>query len=292
MPRLFERVTIAGVGLIGGSLALAARSAGLIGEVVGLGRSAANLRHRTATRHHRPLQPRPARRRPRRRLAAAGGAGAQHRRRSRTPARRRLRAGAVVSDVGSVKAAVRARGRGGVAGRASPSSARIRSPAPKSRAPQRRAPICSAAAAASSRRDAAATPAAVAKIRALWEGVGMRVDEMEAARHDRDPRLGEPPAARRRLQRRQRAARRRRGRGSSLPGRALATSRASPPARSRCGATSSWPTPTHVDAAIARFIAVLEAAARRDRTARRGRAECAAGAGARRRAASGPRRTE
>lgn len=43
MPRLFERVTIAGVGLIGGSLALAARAAGLIGEVVGLGRSAANL---------------------------------------------------------------------------------------------------------------------------------------------------------------------------------------------------------------------------------------------------------
>src|SRR5947207_13362437 len=43
VPRLFERVTIAGVGLIGGSLALAARAAGLIGEVVGIGRSEANL---------------------------------------------------------------------------------------------------------------------------------------------------------------------------------------------------------------------------------------------------------
>src|SRR5262249_26792908 len=43
VPRLFERVTIAGVGLIGGSLPLAARSAGLIGTVVGYGRGAANL---------------------------------------------------------------------------------------------------------------------------------------------------------------------------------------------------------------------------------------------------------
>ncbi len=43
MPRLFERVTIAGVGLIGGSLALAARAAGLIGEVIGCGRTESNL---------------------------------------------------------------------------------------------------------------------------------------------------------------------------------------------------------------------------------------------------------
>jgi prephenate dehydrogenase len=40
---LFERVAVAGVGLIGGSLALAAREKGLIGEVVGFGRGAANL---------------------------------------------------------------------------------------------------------------------------------------------------------------------------------------------------------------------------------------------------------
>lgn len=43
MPRLFERVAIAGVGLIGGSLALAARRAALVGEVVGLGRTRPNL---------------------------------------------------------------------------------------------------------------------------------------------------------------------------------------------------------------------------------------------------------
>jgi prephenate dehydrogenase len=39
MAYLFERVTIAGVGLIGGSLALAARAAGLFGEVAALVRT-------------------------------------------------------------------------------------------------------------------------------------------------------------------------------------------------------------------------------------------------------------
>lgn len=39
----FERMCVAGVGLIGGSLALAARQAGLVGEVVGFGRTARNL---------------------------------------------------------------------------------------------------------------------------------------------------------------------------------------------------------------------------------------------------------
>jgi len=43
VTRLFERAVVAGVGLIGGSLALAARRAGLIGEVVGFGRTRENL---------------------------------------------------------------------------------------------------------------------------------------------------------------------------------------------------------------------------------------------------------
>jgi prephenate dehydrogenase len=43
VARLFERAAIVGVGLIGGSLALAAKRAGLIGHVVGVGRSEANL---------------------------------------------------------------------------------------------------------------------------------------------------------------------------------------------------------------------------------------------------------
>jgi len=44
MTPLFARLTIAGVGLIGGSLGRAARDAGLVGEVVGFGRSEQNLR--------------------------------------------------------------------------------------------------------------------------------------------------------------------------------------------------------------------------------------------------------
>ena len=41
---LFKRLVIAGVGLIGGSLGLAARERGLIREVVGFGRTEANLK--------------------------------------------------------------------------------------------------------------------------------------------------------------------------------------------------------------------------------------------------------
>ena len=44
MAAMFRRMVIAGVGLIGGSLALAARERGLVDEVVGYGRSEKNLR--------------------------------------------------------------------------------------------------------------------------------------------------------------------------------------------------------------------------------------------------------
>lgn len=44
MKRVADRLLIAGVGLIGGSLAMALRAHGLVGEVVGFGRSAENLR--------------------------------------------------------------------------------------------------------------------------------------------------------------------------------------------------------------------------------------------------------
>jgi prephenate dehydrogenase len=44
MAPLFDRLVIVGVGLIGGSLGLAARERGLVGEVVGFGRTEANLR--------------------------------------------------------------------------------------------------------------------------------------------------------------------------------------------------------------------------------------------------------
>jgi prephenate dehydrogenase len=44
MSRLFNRLVIVGVGLIGGSLGLAARARDLVGEVVGFGRTEANLK--------------------------------------------------------------------------------------------------------------------------------------------------------------------------------------------------------------------------------------------------------
>ena len=43
MPQLFRQLTICGVGLIGGSLAISARRHGLVGRVVGLGRTQENL---------------------------------------------------------------------------------------------------------------------------------------------------------------------------------------------------------------------------------------------------------
>ena len=101
---LFERAAIAGVGLIGGSLALAARAAGLIGEVVGLGRSEANL----ATAVRRGILDRVARDGaalgpvdlvvlavPVRSTAGVAAALLPH-----------LRPGTVVTDVGSVKGEV------------------------------------------------------------------------------------------------------------------------------------------------------------------------------------------
>ncbi|MEQ8663229.1 MAG: prephenate dehydrogenase/arogenate dehydrogenase family protein, partial [Gammaproteobacteria bacterium] len=42
-PFHIERLAVLGVGLIGGSLALALRRAGVVGEVVGAGRGVANL---------------------------------------------------------------------------------------------------------------------------------------------------------------------------------------------------------------------------------------------------------
>ena len=182
MPRLFERVTIAGVGLIGGSLALAARAAGLFGAVTGLGRSAANLR--TAQQRgiidrysHDPLDA--ARDAdllllavPVRAMAAVAHACA--------PA---LRPGAVVSDVGSVKASVvrevEARLPAGVSFvGAHPIAGTEESGAAAARADLFQGSRCIITPGHTS--DAAAR----AKLRALWEGVGMQVSEMDAARHD------------------------------------------------------------------------------------------------------------
>jgi prephenate dehydrogenase len=101
---LFERCAVVGVGLIGGSLAWAARRAGTVGEVVGVGRSEANL----ATARRMGIVDRTTTE-----LAAIGpvdlavlavpvrstAAIAQ-------ALRPHLKAGTVVTDVGSVKGAI------------------------------------------------------------------------------------------------------------------------------------------------------------------------------------------
>jgi cyclohexadieny/prephenate dehydrogenase len=182
VPRLFERVTIAGVGLIGGSLALAARAAGLIGEVIGYGRTEANLlvaqRRGIVDRYSRDIVE--AARDADLLLLAVPVSAMATVVRACAPV---LRAGAVVSDVGSVKARVVEEveavlppgvsfvGAHPIAGTEhSGAAAALTELFQNSRCiitPGRRA-----------------ESAAVAKIRALWEGVGMRVDEMDPARHD------------------------------------------------------------------------------------------------------------
>lgn len=179
---LFERAAIAGVGLIGGSLALAARAAGLIGETVGIGRSEANL----ATAAQRGMVDRTTRDPsavgavdlvvlavPVRSTAAVAAGLLPH-----------LRPGTVVTDVGSVKQAV---------------VAAMEDLLPRDRPFVGAHPIAGSelAGAAAARPDlfsgarCVLTPtprtdaAALRRVRALWEGVGARVEEMAPAAHDR-----------------------------------------------------------------------------------------------------------
>jgi prephenate dehydrogenase len=182
VPRLFERVTIAGVGLIGGSLALAARAAGLIGEVVGYGRSEANL----LTAQHRGIidrythDPLAAARDADLLLLAVPVRAIVAVARACAPA---LRPGALVSDAGSVKEPV-----------VRDVEAVLPAGVPFVGAHPIAGTEDSGAAAAFAELfhghrciitpGHGAPPEAVGKVRALWEGVGMRVDEMDAARHD------------------------------------------------------------------------------------------------------------
>jgi len=179
---LFERVAIAGVGLIGGSLALAAKRAGLFGHVVGLGRGEANLRlarDRGVIDEftHDPV-------------SAARGADLLFLAvpvRALAPVVRAcataLAPDAVVTDAGSVKGAILAAVEGelppGVAFvGAHPIAGGEQSGAAHADAGIFRGQVCVLT------PGAAATPAATAKVRALWEGVGMQVVEMDARRHD------------------------------------------------------------------------------------------------------------
>ena len=182
MTRLFERLTVAGVGLVGGSLGLAVREAGLAGEVVGFGRSETNLR----LARERGLVDRAARD-PEAAVAGADaivlaapvGACAALAETFRPHAR----AGAVLTDVGSVKAELiaaletRWAGVGPVVG-AHPIAGSEASGAGAARADLFRGRRCILTPTPST--DAAA----FARVRALWEGVGARVEEMPPAAHD------------------------------------------------------------------------------------------------------------
>jgi prephenate dehydrogenase len=179
---LFERVAIVGVGLIGGSLALAARGAGLVREIVGVGRSEANL----TTARERGIVDRTTRA-----LdglghvdlvvlaVPVGGTAAVAR--TLVP---HLAPGTVVTDVGSVKA---------------PVVAALESICPADRPFVGAHPIAgnerSGAAAADgnlfrgARCVVTPTPRtdadALARVEALWRGVGAVVERMDAVAHDR-----------------------------------------------------------------------------------------------------------
>lgn len=181
MPELFERVAIVGVGLIGGSLALAGRQAGLIGQVIGVGRSEENL----AVARQRGIVDRSTRD-----VADIGPVDlvvlAMPLRSTETVARAllpHLRPGTVVTDVGSVKG---------------PVVAAMEALLPPDRPFVGAHPIAgtehSGAAAADaglfrgSRCVLTPTPRtderALARVEELWRGTGARVERMAPARHD------------------------------------------------------------------------------------------------------------
>jgi len=182
MRPLFDRLTVAGVGLIGGSLALAAREAGLVREVVGVGRSAANLRvardrglvDRVATSSAEAVAGAGAVV-----LAAPVGACAALAEQFRP----HVAPGTVLTDVGSVKAGLvpvlesRWNDPGAVVG-AHPVAGSEAAGAAAARADLFRGRLCIVT------PTTRTSPAALTAVRALWEGVGARVEEMDAAIHD------------------------------------------------------------------------------------------------------------
>lgn len=180
--KLFTQLTIAGVGLVGGSFGAAVREAGLAGAVVGFGRGEANLRlarerglvdwvTRDAAEAVREADGIV--------LAAPVGTCVQIAERFRP----HVRAGTLLTDVGSVKtelvAALEARwvGVGPVVG-AHPIAGSEASGAGSADKDLFRGRRCILT------PTKATDPAALARVRALWEGVGARVEEMPAVLHD------------------------------------------------------------------------------------------------------------
>ncbi|HZR83102.1 MAG TPA: 3-phosphoshikimate 1-carboxyvinyltransferase [Candidatus Binatia bacterium] len=180
--RRIHRLGVVGVGLIGGSLAAAVRRAGLADEIVGLGRTEENLRvaRERGLLDFAGTSPEVVAgsdlvvlATPVGTLAAAAAAVAPH-----------LRDGAVVTDAGSVKSSVvaeldsllqpRLRFVGG-----HPIAGTERSGAAAADPDLFRGARCVLTPVATTDRDA------LARVRELWEAVGMAVVEMPPEEHDR-----------------------------------------------------------------------------------------------------------
>jgi len=182
-PR-FERLAVAGVGLIGGSLALAAREAGLAGEVVGIGRRPERLMRAAELGAVDRWSTDP----------AEGVAGADlvvlavplgAMRTVMEAVAPGLGPETIVTDVGSAKAAVVADARAALG------AAFARFVPGHPIAGTERSGVEAAFATLFRGHRVILTPVAetargaVARVRALWEAVGAEVVEMAPARHDR-----------------------------------------------------------------------------------------------------------
>lgn len=182
MTRVADRMLVVGVGLIGGSLAVAARDAGLVGEVVGYGRTVENLEVAQQRGLIDRIATEPA-------TAMAGvdlvllatpvaSCGPLA-----TMFRSHARPGTVLTDAGSVKAGVVAAmeaawdGVGPVVG-AHPIAGSEATGAAAAQADLFRGRRCVLT--PTPRTDATG----LRRVRALWEGVGAVVDELPPGVHD------------------------------------------------------------------------------------------------------------
>lgn len=182
MAPLFDRLVIVGVGLIGGSLGLAARERGLVGEVVGFGRTEANLRvalERGIIDSY-TFDPAEAARGTDLLLLAVPVEATGPTAEKFLP---HLPPGCVITDAGSTKAQVVT-----IMEQLLPPTLHFVGAHPI--AGTERAGAAAAFATLFEKRLCVLTPTprtdpgALTRVRALWEGVGMRVEEMDVLMHD------------------------------------------------------------------------------------------------------------
>lgn len=180
---LFNRLVIVGVGLIGGSLGLAARARGLVREVVGFGRTEANLKvalERGIIDSY-AFDPAEAARDADLLLLAVPVEATKATAEKFIPF---LPAGCIVTDAGSTKEQVVT-----TLEQTLPSTLPFVGAHPIAGTEQ--AGAAAAFATLFEKRLCVLTPTAqtdrtaLARVRALWEGVGMRVAEMDMLTHDR-----------------------------------------------------------------------------------------------------------